>query len=145
MKFVSKITEKAVACQLKNYLTDNNLEEPLQSAYKRFRNTETALIKVQNDILRALDNPKCVELLLLDKSAAFDTVDHDLLLEKMSNRLGIEGQVLKWFRSYLLDQRQFLRVDRVNSAVKICALEFHSGLSLARCFICCTLRLLGIS
>ena len=50
-RFVSKITEKAVACQLMNHLTDNYLDEPLQSAYKRFNSTETALLKVQNDTL----------------------------------------------------------------------------------------------
>ena len=98
-RFVSKITEKAVACQLMNHLTDNNLDEPLQSAYKRFNSTETALLKVQNDILTAIDNKKCVALLLLDMSAAFDTVDHELLLERMSRRFGIKEQVLKWFLS----------------------------------------------
>ena len=58
---------------------------------------------------------------------------------------GIDGQVLKWFRCYPLDRKRFVKVDRVQSAVKIYALEFHRGLSLARCFICCTRRLLGTS
>jgi hypothetical protein len=91
LKFVSKIIEKAAACQLNEYLTDNDLEVPLQSAYRRFHSTETALLKVQNDILRACN---CVVLLMLDMSAAFDTVDHDQLLERMSKRYGIRGQVL---------------------------------------------------
>ena len=51
-------------------------------------------------------------------SVTFDTVDHDLLLDRMSNRFGIEGQVLKWFRSFLLDRKQFVMVHRVKSAVK---------------------------
>ena len=50
-----------------------------------------------------LDNQKCVVMLLLDMSAAFDTVDHDLLLERMAKRYGVKGNVLKWFRSYLQD------------------------------------------
>ena len=56
LKFVSKITEKAVACQLTDYLRDNGLEELFQSAYKSYHSTETALVKVQNDILCAIDN-----------------------------------------------------------------------------------------
>ena len=73
------------------HLINNNLEEPFQSAYKRCHSTETALLKVQNDILIAIDNKKCVALLLLDMSAAFDTVDHEILLERMSKRFGIKG------------------------------------------------------
>ena len=80
LKVVSKIIEKAVSCQLSDYLRDNDLEESFQSAYKCFHSTETALLKVQNDILCEIDNQKCVFLLLLDVSAAFDTVDHESLV-----------------------------------------------------------------
>lgn len=101
-----------------DYMINNNLQEPLQSAYKRFHSTETALLKVQNDILVAIDNQKCAVLLLLDMSAAFDTVDHELLLERMSKRFGIKGQVLKWFQSYLQNRTQAVVIDGVKSAVK---------------------------
>ena len=74
LKFLSKVIEKAVATQLMGHLLTNNLEEPLQSAYKRCHSTETALLKVQNDILMTIDNKKCVVLLLLDMFAALDTV-----------------------------------------------------------------------
>jgi hypothetical protein len=63
------------------HLVSNNLEEPVQWAYKLFHSAETALLKVQNDILIAIDNHKCVVLLLLDMSSAFDTVNHEILLE----------------------------------------------------------------
>ena len=66
LKGISKIIEKAVACQLNDYLTENHLSETFQSAYKRFHSTETALLKVQDDILQAIDNQKCVALLSLD-------------------------------------------------------------------------------
>ena len=79
MKVVSKIIKKAVSCQLSDYLHDNHLEESFQSAYKCFHSTETALLKVQNDILREVDNQKCIVLLQLDMSAAFDTVDRKML------------------------------------------------------------------
>ena len=118
LKFLSKIIEKAVAAQLMEHLVNNNLEEPLQSAYKRFHSSETALLKVQNDILIAIDNQKCVVLLLLDMSAAFDTVDHEILLERMSKRFGIKDKVLEWFQSYLQNRTQTVMIDGVKSAAK---------------------------
>ena len=123
LKVVSEIIEKAASCQLGDYLHDNDLEESFQSAYKRFHSTETALLKVQNDILFETDNQKCVVLLLLDMSAAFDTVDHELLLERMSKCYGVKGNALKWFRSYLQDRKQFVMIDGIKSKVK----ELHYG------------------
>ncbi len=74
LTFTSKIIEKVVDSQLESYITDNNLYDPLQSAYKDIHSTETALVKVTNDILCAVDNQKLAILVLLDLSAAFDTV-----------------------------------------------------------------------
>ena len=86
LKLLSKVIEKVVAAQLMEHLA-SELEEPLQSAYKLNHSIENALLKVQNDILIAIGNHTCVALLLLDLSAAFDTVDHELLLQRMvSNR-----------------------------------------------------------
>ena len=65
------------------HVDDNNLGELYQSAYKRHHSTETAFRKVQVDILRAIDTNCCVTLLLLDLSAAFDTVDHCILLDRL--------------------------------------------------------------
>ena len=114
LKVLSKIIEKAVSCQLSDYLRDNDLEESFQSAYKCFHSRETALLKVQNDILCEIDNQKCVVLLLLDMSAAFDTVDLELLLERMSKRYGVKGNVLKWFRSYIQDRKQFVMINGIS-------------------------------
>ncbi|CAB4013870.1 Hypothetical predicted protein [Paramuricea clavata] len=111
LKFLSKVIEKVAAGQLLEHLANNKLEEPFQSAYKRFHSAETTLLKVQNDILVAIDNRKCVVLLLLDMSAAFDTVDHELLLQRMFKRFGIDGQVLRWFQSYLQNRTQSVVID----------------------------------
>ena len=113
LKFVSKIIERAVVVQIKNYIIDNDLDESLQSAYKHLHSTETALLKVQNDILGAVDDNKCVALLLLEMSGAFDTVDHKLLLERLYNRFSFTEQVLKWFESYLHNRMQFVMIDGV--------------------------------
>ena len=79
LKVLSKIIEKSVAFQLNNYLKNNNLHETFQSAYEVHPSTETAMVKVQDDILYAMDSNRAVVLLMLDLSAAFDTVSHAIL------------------------------------------------------------------
>ena len=85
-------------------MVKNNLLQPFQSAYRSNSSTETALLKVKSDIMSALDNQQAVFLVLLDLSAAFDTIDHSILLNRMSNVFGITGSVQKWFHSYLTDR-----------------------------------------
>ena len=115
LPFVSKIIEKVVASQLIQHQNVNNLMEMLQSAYKEYHSTETALLCVQNDILLEMDKGKVVFLVLLDLSAAFDTVRHDILLERLSKRLGICGTALNWFQSYLKDRQQTVVVSNQQS------------------------------
>ena len=90
--------------------------EEFQSAHKSHHSTETALVKVQNDVLKAIDNNRSVILLLLDLSAAFDTVDHSILLSRLQNRFGIRNIALKWFHSYLHSRKQFVSVDGIESS-----------------------------
>ena len=85
--------------QLFSHMSTSDLLEPYQSAYKPNHGTETALLKVKNDILCALDNKKAVYLVLLDLSAAFDTIDFDVLNERLANSLGINGTVRSWIMS----------------------------------------------
>ena len=75
--------------------------EVFQSAYRAHHSTETALLRVYNDTAMSIDNQKSVVLVLLDLSAAFDTLDHSLLLARLSTRFGICDQALDWFRSYI--------------------------------------------
>ena len=115
LTYVSKLVERVVAARLEKHMSDNGLHEVLQSAYKRFHSTETALLKVQNDILMSIDQQQCVLLVLLDLSAAFDTVDHNILLSRLKNMLGITGTVLDWFTSYLLGRSQAVLIDGTTS------------------------------
>ena len=115
LPFVSKLIEKAVALQLIDHLTANQLMEVFQSAYRTGHSTETALIRVQNDILWELDHQNIVLLVLLDLSAAFDTIDHDLLLERLSVRVGIKGTALQWFTSYLSNRTQSVHIGKESS------------------------------
>ena len=106
LKFISKLVEKSVAVQLTKHFMTNHLDETFQSAYKEFHSTETALIRVHNDILCSLD-----QNLLLYLSAAFDTVDHAILISRLSNRFGVKGTALAWFKSYLTSPQQFVNVE----------------------------------
>ena len=101
LSFLSKLTEKVVAKRLTHHMQTCNLHDIFQSAYKQYHSTETALIRVQNDILQAVDQNQVVLLVLLDLSAAFDTVDHQKLLSVLSMRLGIQGRALQWFSIYI--------------------------------------------
>ena len=101
LSFLSKVTEKIVLFQLSTYLNANKLFPISQSAYRPGNSTETALLKLMNDVLHALDNSDAYLLTLLDLSAAFDTIDHNILLQRLEHLYGISGTPLNWFRSYL--------------------------------------------
>ena len=83
LKVISKYIEKVVASRHQDYLKSNELNESLQSAYKRFHSCETALVRMQIDILRVIDSCHCVIILLLDPSTASGTVDHDIFLRRL--------------------------------------------------------------
>ena len=117
LPYVSKLSEKAVANQLIDHMTTNDLHMPLQSAYKQNHSTESALLKVKNDILLNMEAQKVTLLVLLDLSAAFDTVRHDTLLNRLKSRCGVDGKELEWFASYLADRTQRVTVnDGLSSA-----------------------------
>ena len=88
--------------------------EAYQSAYRPLHSTETALLRVQNDILTSIDNKTITVLVLLDLSSAFDTVDHAILLNHLKN-IGITGLVHDWFNSYLSGYTQAVFLDGVTS------------------------------
>ena len=89
LTFLSRVIEVVAAMRLTDYLFNNDLNESLQSTYKKHHSCETALLRVQNDILKSIDNEQCVVLLLLDLSAAFDTVNHKILLNTQRSRFGV--------------------------------------------------------
>ena len=98
------------------YLTASRLLPDLQSAYRANHSTETAVLKVLADILFAVDTGDLALLTLLDLSAAFDTVDHETLLERLRVSYGLCGSVHRWFQSYLSGRTQFVRCGSLQSA-----------------------------
>ena len=118
LAFLSKLIERAVAQQLISHLHRNKLMDIYQSAYRQYHSTETALLRLQNDVLAELDEGNCVMLVMLDMSAAFDTIDHEILLCRLQNRCGIKGTALKWFRSYLSRRTQSVLIGDTQSSPK---------------------------
>ena len=115
LSVLSKLLERLVAKQLVRYLKDNDLLPRLQSAYRSNNSTETAVLKVLADILLALDSGDLAALVLLDLSAAFDTVDHATLLQRLQTSYGLHGTAINWFRSYLNGRSQCVRSLRTKS------------------------------
>ena len=94
MSFVSKIVEKVVDARISSHTSKYNLLPVFQSAYRPFHSRETAVICVVNSMLMAMDQGHVGALMLLDLSAAFDTVDHQILEEVMRRRFGVCGSAL---------------------------------------------------
>ena len=102
LAYISKLTERAVFNQTYDHLVRSGLYPLLQSTYRRYHRTETALVKVANDILLNMNSQRVTLLVLLDLSAAFDTVDHAILLKRLTTDFGIVGKALEWFSLYLI-------------------------------------------
>jgi hypothetical protein len=92
LPFISKILEKVVNACIKHHLVSNFLHEPFQSAYQKFHSTERAFLKVKNDILESPDQGIVSVLVMLDLSAAFDTIDHQTLLQGLEQHVDITGR-----------------------------------------------------
>uniref|UniRef100_A0A673IYN1 Reverse transcriptase domain-containing protein n=1 Tax=Sinocyclocheilus rhinocerous TaxID=307959 RepID=A0A673IYN1_9TELE len=115
LPFIGKIIEKVVFNQLNKYLNSNGYLDNFQSGFRPHHSTETALIKIINDIRLNSESGKISVLVLLDLSAAFDTVDHNILLERLENWVGLSGMVIKWFRSYLEGRGYYVSIGEHKS------------------------------
>ena len=96
-------------------MNEKKLNPPLQSAYREHHSTETAIVKIMNDILLSLDKDMCVLLVMLDLSAAFDTVDHKLLFNRSEQSFGIQDGAKAWLQSYFPDRHQAVKINGVKS------------------------------
>jgi hypothetical protein len=107
--------EKAADLQFFEHLSDNNAISSTQSAYRPKHSVETALVKVHDDLVTAVDGSKGVALVLLDLSAAFDTIDHSILLSGLES-MGVTDTALAWENSYLTDRKQSIYINSTSSA-----------------------------
>ena len=101
LTFLSKVVEKITLNQFTQHCEDCHLLQDYQSAYRKHHSCEASLIKLVNDLLWAMEKQEVTAMTVLDLSAAFDTVDHDLPLAVLDQRFGVKGTALKWYEQYL--------------------------------------------
>src|SRR5215831_4977616 len=111
LNFVSKVLEWIIHNRLLSHLNSFSSLPTFQSAYRKFHSVETALLKIHSDLLLAIDKQQVSALVLLDHSAAFDTVDHKILLNRLSNFFGNKGSALDLLSSYLQNRTQAAVID----------------------------------
>ncbi len=110
LSFVSKLTERVVHTRINDHLTANNLHVPSQFGYKRHHSCETFLLKLIDDILVTVDQKLGVVIMIIDLSAAFDTVDHSVLLNILQHKFHIRGAALSWLKSFLTGRHQSVKI-----------------------------------
>jgi len=115
LSFISKVLERVVSARFTEHFELHGLLPRCQSAYRANHSTETALVAVYDEIVRALDSGNMCVLVLLDLSSAFDTVDHETLLNILNQRFGLSGQTLEWCRDYLCSRTQTFQVGSLLS------------------------------
>ena len=138
LPFISKLVEKCMLEQLLKHCKIHNLLPDFQSAYWKHYSTETSLIRLTNDILWSMEREHITSLAILDLSAAFNTVDHGILLQILKQKFGFYDKALKWFQNHL--RPQSFRVNINGKYSKLKDLEFSvqqgscSGANLFTCY-----------
>ena len=117
---ISKILERLVLSRIQPHLHSSGNFSSHQSAYRRCHSTETALLKIVNDINTTMESRSCSILLSLDISAAFDTIDIDRLVGRLDSDFGIGGMALAWLRSYLTGRSCYVAIGDSKSETWIC-------------------------
>ena len=114
--FLSKVIEKVIYIRILGHILDNNIVDSFKSAYSAGHSCETVLLRVYNDIVKTVRKGNGSFLVLLDLSAAFDTIDHDNLFYIPEKYVGIGGSALRLIRSYFSDRTQRVQIDGIMSA-----------------------------
>ena len=109
---LSKVNERLANRQFVKFLDNSNKISKFQSGNRKHHSTETALLSVTDDLLKAMDEKKISILVLMDMSKAFDSINHDMLLFKLRN-LSVSPSALEWFKSYLKGRYQYFRIRDV--------------------------------
>ena len=123
LRFIAKMLEKLVLSQVSSYLNCHNLYNTCQSAYHPGHSTETALLRVVNDLFISLNIGNISVVALLDFSSAFDSIDHTILVHRLHTDFGFTYTVLHWFSSYLTDRTHYVSLSNHCSAFA----PVHSG------------------
>jgi hypothetical protein len=117
LSVISKLLERLVIRQLMKYLTSADLHPTLQSGFRPGHSTETSVLQVLSELLQAVDRGDMGILILLDLTAAFDTVEHEVLLQRLQLTFGVDGTTHRWFQSYLHGRTQYVRRGLLRSTI----------------------------
>ena len=109
--FISKLIERVVLNRLDHHMRINNLHCPSQFGYKKYHSTETMMLGLVDEVLSGFDVDLCTIIILLDLSAAFDTIDFYRMIRILHDEIGIRGTALKWFSSFLRGRTQRVKID----------------------------------
>jgi hypothetical protein len=117
---LSKLLERLVLSRLRPHVLSSGNFSEFQSAYRAGHSTETALLRVFNDVVRNMDDQRTTVLLALDISAAFDTIDFVVLADRLKSDFGIDGVALEWLLSFLIGRTQYVGVGSSRSTPVVC-------------------------
>ena len=117
LPYLSKLNEKVIAIRLVEHMTQNTIMEKNQSAYKAHNSTETALLRVYKDVKFNIDRGNGTLLVLLDLTAAFDTIDHQIIFHILEHSLGITDSALALIKSYLDARQQCVQIEGCNFGI----------------------------
>ena len=117
---VSKLLERLFFARFQPHVTGSANFSPLQSAYRPLHSTETAVLHTLNDIYVTADNGNATALVSLDLSAAFDMIEHSILLRRLQAMFGVTGTALSWLQSYLSGRQQSVRSGSATSSPTLC-------------------------
>ena len=145
LSLISKITERIVKSRLNEHLSSNYLYNPNQSAYSKYHSTETTLLSLHDHLIKVMNHQQVFCLCLLDLSAAFDTIDHSILLHRLSSWFGITDSALTWFKTYLASRFFSVLASGFASPPYPSPVAYPKALSFALSFSTCTLHLLALS
>ena len=118
LSFMAKLIEKAAQIQLMAHFTEHNLLPKHQNAYRKYFSTETAILNICDNIWTNMENSKLTSIICLDLNAAFDTVNHSILLEVMRNYFAIADMALDWISHYLRNRKFSVHIDSFSSNTK---------------------------
>ena len=142
LHFLSKLLEKLVVLRLDEHLLDSSLYDPLQSAYRKSHSTETAILKLCNDIIIGLDLGHCTIIASLDLSAAF-TVDHTIFLHRLQPLHCVNGTVIEELKSYLHHRQHKVSINASLSTAR--TMQYLPFFNIILLFILITLEEVNLS
>lgn len=118
LSFISKLAERLAKNQLTEHLSSHSLFNSHQSAYTKAHSTETVLLSLHDHLVQAMSHQNITGLCLLDLSAAFDTIDHTILLKRLTDWFGLSNSVLSWISSYLSSRTFTVSVRNQTSSIQ---------------------------